>query len=42
MEIGPWRIDENGHLQTKVGGWEEYATVVFGTCPASPRAVSVN
>ncbi|RPD66874.1 alpha/beta-hydrolase [Lentinus tigrinus ALCF2SS1-7] len=34
MEIGPWRIDENGGLQTKVGGWEEYATVVFVDQPA--------
>ncbi|TFK94266.1 alpha/beta-hydrolase [Polyporus arcularius HHB13444] len=34
MEIGPWRIDEHGDLHTKVGGWEEYATVVFVDQPA--------
>ncbi|KAI0751082.1 alpha/beta-hydrolase [Daedaleopsis nitida] len=34
MEVGPWRMDENGGLQTKVGGWEEYATVVFVDQPA--------
>ena len=30
MEIGPWRVDGKGGLKTVQGGWEEYATVVFG------------
>ncbi len=31
MEIGPWRVDGKGGLKAADGGWEEYATVVFGT-----------
>ncbi|KAI0722676.1 alpha/beta-hydrolase [Earliella scabrosa] len=34
MEIGPWRMDGKGGLVTQVGGWEEYATVVFVDQPA--------
>ena len=30
MEVGPWRMDGKGGLQTKEGGWEEYANVVYG------------
>ena len=29
MEIGPWRMDEEGMPRT-VGGWEEYMTMVYG------------
>jgi carboxypeptidase D len=30
MEIGPWRADEEGGLQTGSGGWNEYTTMVYG------------
>ena len=30
MEVGPWRTDGKGGLKTADGGWEEYATVVYG------------
>jgi carboxypeptidase D len=29
MEVGPWRMDENGELWQIEGGWEEYANVVY-------------
>lgn len=31
MEVGPWRVDGHGGLKTIEGGWEEYATMVYGT-----------
>ncbi|OCH94287.1 alpha/beta-hydrolase [Obba rivulosa] len=34
MEVGPWRIDGKGGLQTVEGGWEEYTTMVFVDQPA--------
>ena len=30
MEVGPWRVDGKGGIKYANGGWEEYATVVFG------------
>jgi carboxypeptidase D len=35
MEIGPWRVDGKGGLQTHEGGWEEYAHVVYGSSCSS-------
>jgi carboxypeptidase D len=29
MEVGPWRMDENGELWQIEGGWEEYANIVY-------------
>ncbi|KAH9948790.1 alpha/beta-hydrolase [Amylocystis lapponica] len=29
MEVGPWRVDGNGGLNTTEGGWEEYTTMVY-------------
>jgi carboxypeptidase D len=29
MEVGPWRMDENGELWQIEGGWEEYANMVY-------------
>ncbi|KAG6331996.1 hypothetical protein ID866_7090 [Astraeus odoratus] len=34
MEVGPWRMDEEGVLRTVEGGWEEYMTMVFVDQPA--------
>ncbi|KAI0960156.1 hypothetical protein AcW1_004754 [Taiwanofungus camphoratus] len=34
MEVGPWRIDGKGGLQTVEGGWEEYTTIVYVDQPA--------
>lgn len=32
MEVGPWRWDEKSEYDfwIKPGGWEEYATIVYG------------
>lgn len=30
METGPFRADGKGGLVRAEGGWEEYATMVFG------------
>lgn len=30
MEVGPWRLDGKGGLNLIEGGWEEYATMVYG------------
>lgn len=29
MEVGPWRLDGKGGLNTTEGGWEEYTTMVY-------------
>ncbi|KIM29383.1 hypothetical protein M408DRAFT_112444 [Serendipita vermifera MAFF 305830] len=29
MEVGPWRMNENGELREIEGGWEEYANIVY-------------
>jgi len=42
MEIGPWRIDEDGDLQTVQGGWEEYTTVVYGRSIMSGASTAYN
>ncbi|KAL4076362.1 alpha beta-hydrolase [Scleroderma citrinum] len=34
MEVGPWRMDEEGVLRTVEGGWEEYMTMVYVDQPA--------
>jgi hypothetical protein len=31
MEVGAWRVDMKGGLKLVEGGWEEYATMVYGT-----------
>jgi len=30
MEVGPWRMDQNSHLQATEGGWEEYTNMIYG------------
>ena len=37
MEVGPWRVDRKGGLRFAQGGWEEYATVVFGALFCYPE-----
>jgi carboxypeptidase C (cathepsin A) len=32
MEVGPWRMDGKGGFKTMEGGWEEYTTMIYGTC----------
>lgn len=34
MEVGPWRMDEDGVPKTMEGGWEEYMTMVYVDQPA--------
>ena len=29
MEVGPWRMNEDGELREIEGGWEEYANIVY-------------
>lgn len=35
MEVGPWRMDEDGVPKTVEGGWEEYMTMVYGASQVS-------
>lgn len=37
MEVGPWRIDGKHGLKTVEGGWEEYTTMIYSACIASPH-----
>ena len=36
MEVGPWRWDGTS-FKVKEGGWEEYATIVYGECSTNHR-----
>lgn len=40
VEVGPWRIDGKGGLQTVEGGWEEYTTIVYGERYSSPPQIN--
>ena len=32
MEVGPWRMHDDGQFYVEEGGWEEYTNVVYGAC----------
>lgn len=35
MEVGPWRMHEDGQLYVEEGGWEEYTNIVYSACSRS-------